>query len=187
MSCDVRFSVYLYGIIYILGLLFCAFLIYNKGVFKLEITERLGVLTERSFTMNFLKNISAAFKTAGGAVQGAVKVVEEKNRRTALMNRLRTVIRCEEKAEERAYLALGRYYYHNLRDAENTVTEPYCIDIEAAQKRIDAVIGHVQDGDIVLMHELYNASGDAAVAIIPKLVEQGYQLVTVSELAHIGI
>ena len=97
MSCDVRFSAYLYGIIYILGLLFCAFLIYNKGVFKLEMTERLGVLTERSFTMNFLKNISAAFKTAGGAVQGAVKVVEEKNRRTALMNRLRTVIRCEER------------------------------------------------------------------------------------------
>ena len=90
--------------------------------------------------MNFLKNISAVFKTAGGAVQGAVKVVEEKNRRTALMNRLRTVIRCEEKAEERAYLALGRYYYHNLRDAENTVTEPYCIDIEAAQKRIDAAV-----------------------------------------------
>ena len=75
-----------------------AFLIYNKGVFKLEMTERLGVLTERSFTMNFLKNISAAFKTAGGAVQGAVKVVEEKNRRTALMNRLRTVIRCERSA-----------------------------------------------------------------------------------------
>lgn len=123
-----------------MGLLFCAFLIYNKGVFKLEMTERLGVLTERSFTMSFLKNISAAFKTAGGAVQGAVKVVEEKNRRTALMNRLRTVIRCEEKAEERAYLALGRYYYHNLRDAENTVTEPYCIDIEAAQKRIDAAV-----------------------------------------------
>ena len=90
--------------------------------------------------MNFLKNISAVFKTAGGAVQSAVKVVEEKNRRTALMNRLRTVIRCEEKAEERAYLALGRYYYHNLRDAENTVTEPYCIDIEAAQKRIDAAV-----------------------------------------------
>ncbi len=79
MSCDVRFSAYLYGIIYILGLLFCAFLIYNKGVFKLEITERLGVLTKRSFYHELLKNISAAFKTAGGgAVQSAVKVVEEK-------------------------------------------------------------------------------------------------------------
>lgn len=53
-----------------------------------------------------------------------------------------------------------------------------------AQKSIDAVLGHVKDGDIVLMHELYNASGDAALTIIPKLVEQGYQLVTVSELAQ---
>lgn len=34
------------------------------------------------------------------------------------------------------------------------------------------------------MHELYNASGDAAVTIIPALVERGYQLVTVSELAQ---
>ena len=48
------------------------------------------------------------------------------------------MIRCEEKAAERAYLALGRYYYHNLRDAGNTVTEPHCIDIEAAEQRIDA-------------------------------------------------
>lgn len=51
------------------------------------------------------------------------------------------------------------------------------------QKNIDAVIGKVRDGDIVLMHELYSQTGAAAVQIIPKLVEQGYQLVTVSELA----
>ena len=52
-----------------------------------------------------------------------------------------------------------------------------------AQKTINAVIGKVQDGDIVLMHELYTASGDAAEVIIPALSEQGYQLVTVSEMA----
>ena len=34
------------------------------------------------------------------------------------------------------------------------------------------------------MHELYTATGNAAVQIIPALVEQGYQLVTVSELAQ---
>ena len=28
-------------------------------------------------------------------------------------------IRCQEKAAEKEYLALGRYYYHNLRDKEN--------------------------------------------------------------------
>ena len=68
--------------------------------------------------MDFLKGITSVFKTAGGAVQDAVGVVAEKNRKNALANRLRTVIRCEEKAAERAYLALGRYYYHNLRDAD---------------------------------------------------------------------
>ena len=42
--------------------------------------------------MDFLKNITSVFKTAGGAVQNAVGVVAEKNRKTALMNRLRTEI-----------------------------------------------------------------------------------------------
>lgn len=90
--------------------------------------------------MDFLKKFTSAFKTAGGAVQNAVDVVAEKNRKTALQNRLRTVIRCEEKAAERAYLALGRYYYNNMRDASNAITEPYCIDIEAAEQRIDAAV-----------------------------------------------
>lgn len=52
-----------------------------------------------------------------------------------------------------------------------------------AQSTISAVMGHVKDGDIVLMHELYSQSGDAALQIIPALVNQGYQLVTVSEMA----
>lgn len=49
---------------------------------------------------------------------------------------------------------------------------------------VNAVLGQIKDGDIVLMHELYTATGNAAVQIIPALVEQGYQLVTVSELAQ---
>ncbi|WP_366925816.1 polysaccharide deacetylase family protein [uncultured Clostridium sp.] len=51
-----------------------------------------------------------------------------------------------------------------------------------ADKSVEAVLGKVKDGDIILMHELYKSSGDAAVRIIPALSEQGYQLVTVSEL-----
>ena len=87
--------------------------------------------------MAFLDKIKAGFKSAGGAMQNAVGVVAEKNRKTALANRLRTVIRCEEKAAERAYLALGRYYYNNMRNAANADTEHHCIDIEAAEKRIE--------------------------------------------------
>ena len=52
-----------------------------------------------------------------------------------------------------------------------------------AQQTYDTVINNVQDGDIILMHEIYEASLNAAKMIIPKLQEMGYQLVTVSELA----
>lgn len=45
------------------------------------------------------------------------------------------------------------------------------------------VLGHVSDGDIVLMHDLYPSTADACDTIIPELVKSGYQLVTVSELA----
>ncbi|WP_317368761.1 polysaccharide deacetylase family protein, partial [uncultured Tyzzerella sp.] len=44
------------------------------------------------------------------------------------------------------------------------------------------VLGKVKDGDIVLMHDLYDSTAKACEVIIPKLVEQGYQLVTVEEL-----
>ncbi|MFT4106156.1 MAG: polysaccharide deacetylase family protein [Lacrimispora sp.] len=52
-----------------------------------------------------------------------------------------------------------------------------------AQKTVNAVMSKVRDGDIVLMHELYSQSGAAALEIIPRLVDAGYQLVTVSEMA----
>lgn len=53
-----------------------------------------------------------------------------------------------------------------------------------AASSVQKVLGSVKDGDIILMHELYTASGDAAVTLIPALTERGYQLVTVSELAR---
>ena len=51
------------------------------------------------------------------------------------------------------------------------------------QKTIDAVLNHVKDGDIVLMHDLYGATADAVEVIVPALIARGYQLVTVSELS----
>lgn len=53
-----------------------------------------------------------------------------------------------------------------------------------ADSTIDAVLDHVQDGDIILMHDLYDATAKAAQTIIPELVKRGYQLVTVSEMAE---
>lgn len=52
-----------------------------------------------------------------------------------------------------------------------------------AQSTINSVLGKVRDGDIILMHDLYGATADAAATLIPELIGRGYQLVTVSELA----
>lgn len=52
-----------------------------------------------------------------------------------------------------------------------------------AASTIQAVRENVKDGDIVLMHDLYSTTADASEVIIPELTAQGYQLVTVSELA----
>lgn len=52
-----------------------------------------------------------------------------------------------------------------------------------AQQTYDTVINNVQDGDIILMHEIYEATLKASEELIPKLQEMGYKLVTVSELA----
>ncbi len=51
------------------------------------------------------------------------------------------------------------------------------------QATISAVLDHVQDGDIILMHDLYETAADASDVIIPELTARGYQLVTVSELS----
>lgn len=44
-------------------------------------------------------------------------------------------------------------------------------------------MGSVKDGDVILMHDIHTESVDAALELIPKLLDEGYQLVTVSELA----
>lgn len=47
------------------------------------------------------------------------------------------------------------------------------------------ILENAADGSIILLHDIYESTVAAAEAAIPKLIEQGYQLVTVSELASI--
>ena len=54
------------------------------------------------------------------------------------------------------------------------------LDVEST---VEEVMNNVQDGSIILMHDIYSTSVDAAEILIPQLIEDGYQLVTVHELA----
>ncbi len=52
-----------------------------------------------------------------------------------------------------------------------------------ASQTITNVLDNVKDGDIILMHDLYESTAEASETIIPELISRGFQLVTVSELS----
>ena len=57
-------------------------------------------------------------------------------------------------------------------------------ETEDVQKIVDTVMSSAEDGAVILMHDIFKTSVDAAEIIIPKLIKEGYDLVTVHELAE---
>ena len=55
---------------------------------------------------------------------------------------------------------------------------------DSASAIANAVLPQVQDGDIILLHDMSVSSVDAALTIIDTLVKQGFRFVTVSQLAE---
>lgn len=51
-----------------------------------------------------------------------------------------------------------------------------------AEAVYNEIINNASDGAIILCHDLHETTVDAMETVIPKLIEDGYQLVTVSEL-----
>lgn len=49
---------------------------------------------------------------------------------------------------------------------------------------VEHVLANAEDGNVI-MHDIYDASARAAEILIPELVNQGYELVTVSEAAAV--
>lgn len=50
------------------------------------------------------------------------------------------------------------------------------------QREVAHVVSHVQDGDIILMHDIFAESVDAALQLIDQLHQAGYSFVTVDDL-----
>jgi len=78
------------------------------------------------------------------------------------------------------------------KDVVDTLNVPmifWSVDSEDWKSRnaetiVNIIKDNTKDGDIILMHDLYSSTADACEIIIPYLLEQGYQLVTVSELFY---
>ena len=50
----------------------------------------------------------------------------------------------------------------------------------------EAVVSKVESGDVVLLHDFYPTSVEAALEIVDRLAAEGYPLVTVEQLFRIN-
>lgn len=104
-----------------------------------------------------------------------------------------------QQADDRILQAIGRYPYF-LRppygdfndDVRRHVGKPlafWSVDTKDWKTRntastVSATLNNIEDGDVVLMHDIYGETAAAVAQIVPSLVQQGYQLVTLSELTY---
>ncbi len=51
-----------------------------------------------------------------------------------------------------------------------------------AQEIVDNVMEDVKDGSIILLHDIYEKTADALDILLPKLIEEGYQVTNVSQM-----
>lgn len=79
--------------------------------------------------MDFMKDVA-------DSITKAVNYVVDQNRKAAMINRLKIVIRHEKETQARAYIGLGKYYFDHLRDAGNSQTEPFCTAVEKSAGRL---------------------------------------------------
>jgi peptidoglycan/xylan/chitin deacetylase (PgdA/CDA1 family) len=60
--------------------------------------------------------------------------------------------------------------------------DPRDWNTQDADQVVEHVLKHVKDGDIILLHDVYQTSVEAAFRIVDELTRQGYEFVTVDEL-----
>ena len=111
------------------------------------------------------------FKYVQGGVSGALNYVVDKNRKISLINRVKHVIREEERHANEAYVALGKYYFHHLRDAENNETEFYCAEVDRAERRLQRAETKLEE--LTQCHsEVYSFDDDSFEAFCRECDEQ---------------
>lgn len=75
--------------------------------------------------------------TIGSGITQAIDTVVEKNRYIAYTNRLKFVIKSETETLNRAYSALGKHFYKDLKgDPESAEVQRLCRVIDVAQERL---------------------------------------------------
>lgn len=78
-------------------------------------------------------------------------------------------------------------YDNKIREVINMPMILWSIDpqdwkVKNAEKIANHVLSRVKNGDIILLHDIFESTAEAVEIIVPELINRGFQLVTVSEL-----
>lgn len=78
-------------------------------------------------------------------------------------------------------------YKDRYVDRENMIVVLWDIDprdwtIYDAKRVADDIISHAEEGKIILMHDIFETSVEAAIMVIDELMSEGYEFVTVDEI-----
>ena len=76
----------------------------------------------------------------------------------------------------------------NIKENVNTIFVKWSVDSldwKEKDKFIDNIMSTVHDGAIILLHDIHKTTVDGLPTLLPLLYSQGYDVVTVSELASI--
>ena len=76
---------------------------------------------------------------------------------------------------------LGNHTYNHVELDKIPVAQART-EVERTSNEMRLVRSQVKDGSIILMHDGYQTSVDAAVQIMDELLERGYEFVTVDQL-----
>ena len=90
--------------------------------------------------------------------------------------------------EMKTYRPVGGEFDENLLANQPLPAILWSIDsldwmYDNGQEVYDEIMGiRLDPGDIIVMHDIYEESYDALVKLLPVLIDQGYQLLTVTDM-----
>ena len=183
----------------------------NKKIIALTFDDGPNYNTSKILEILNKYNVSATFFVLGSKIPGNEKILTKMDEYDMeignhtyshkLMTKMDSehIIKEIKDTNELIYKVINRYpkvvrpsYGSFNKKIKESIDMPIIIwDIDTldwkshnSTKIVSRVMNKVSDGDIILMHDIYSATVKAVDILIPKLINEGYQIVSVSELFY---
>lgn len=183
----------------------------NKKMVALTFDDGPNYNTSKILEILNKYNVSATFFVLGSKISGNEKILKKMDKygmeignhtySHKLMTKMDNehIIKEIKDTNELIYNVIGRYpkvvrpsygsFNKKIKESINMPIIIWNIDTldwksHNSTKIVSRIMNKVNDGDIILMHDIYSATVKAVDIVVPKLISEGYQIVSVSELFY---